>query len=268
MSNPTEEWNRLKDCRHGRMLYNVNDRYVGRSLDLYGEYSEAEIDLFRQIVRPSDIVIEVGANLGAHTVWFAKQTAGGGAVMAFEPQRLVYQTLCANLALNHILNGLPMREVCGEAPGTVLVPIVDPRLPQNFGGFAIKRGETDGDAVPLVRLDDHEIPRCRLLKIDVEGMELDVLKGSAELIVRCRPILYVENDRNDRSAELIRHIASLGYEMYWHRPPLYNPENFFGNKENVFGDVASRNMLCVPGGGGNSIQGLRPVEIPVAASSP
>jgi hypothetical protein len=55
--------------------------------------------------------------------------------------------------------------------------------------------------------------------------------------------------------------------MYWHRPPLYNPDNFFGNKENVFGDVASRNMLCVAGGDGNSIEGLRLVEIP-AASSP
>ena len=57
-----EGWNRLKDCRHGRMLYNVNDRYIGRSLDLYGEFSEAEVELFRQIVRPGDIVVEVGAN--------------------------------------------------------------------------------------------------------------------------------------------------------------------------------------------------------------
>ena len=242
------------------MLYNVNDKYVGRSLDLYGEYSEAEIDLFRQIVHSGDIVVEVGANLGAHTVWFAKATSDGGGVIAFEPQRLVFQNLCANLALNHVLNAIPMREACGAAAGTVIIPIVDPRVPQNFGAFTIKQDATDGDAVPLVRLDDHDIPRCRLLKVDVEGMELEVLQGAAEMIARCRPILYVENDRKEKSPELIRYIASLGYEMYWHRPPLFNPNNFFGNKENVFGDVASRNMLCVHPGG--KILGLPPVEVP------
>src|SRR5262245_2266954 len=93
-------FNRLKNCRHGRMLYNINDRFIGASLHAYGEYSEEEIDLFKQIVRAGDIVIEVGANIGAHTVWFSKETAqGGGRVVAFEPQRLVFQTLCANLAL-------------------------------------------------------------------------------------------------------------------------------------------------------------------------
>src|SRR5687768_6606900 len=84
-------FNRLKDCRYGRMLYNVNDLYVGRSLDLYGEFSEGEVEVFRQLVRPGDLVMDVGANVGAHTVWFAKAVGPGGVVLAFEPQRLVFQ---------------------------------------------------------------------------------------------------------------------------------------------------------------------------------
>src|SRR6476620_7891408 len=110
----TEGFNRLKDCRYGRMLYNINDTFVGRLLDRYGEYSEGEIDLFKQIVRPGDVVIEVGANIGAHTVWFARNTWPGGAVIAFEPQRLVFQTLCANLALNDIVNALVYQQACGR----------------------------------------------------------------------------------------------------------------------------------------------------------
>ncbi|MBU3737095.1 MAG: hypothetical protein FGM62_08995, partial [Methylobacterium sp.] len=61
-------FNQLASCRHGPLLYNVNDQYVGRSLALYGEFSEQEMAVFRHFVNPGDVVLEVGANIGAHTV--------------------------------------------------------------------------------------------------------------------------------------------------------------------------------------------------------
>ena len=75
-------FNRLKVCRYGQMLFNVNDRYIGRSLDLYGEYSEGEVALFRQIVWPGDVVVDVGAHVGAHTLFFARQVGPAGRVLA------------------------------------------------------------------------------------------------------------------------------------------------------------------------------------------
>src|SRR5438034_10860239 len=96
----TEEFNRLKDCRHGRMLYNINDAYIGRSLDLYGEFSEGEAELFRQIVRPGDVVVDLGANIGVHTIVFAQAAGPRGGVMSMEPQRLDVQMLCTAVALN------------------------------------------------------------------------------------------------------------------------------------------------------------------------
>src|SRR5437773_2697778 len=92
------QFNRLKQCRHGMMLYNINDVYIGRSLDQYGEFSEGELDLFQQFVKPGQLILEVGANIGAHTVWLAQAVGSTGTVLAFEPQRIVYQALCANLA--------------------------------------------------------------------------------------------------------------------------------------------------------------------------
>ena len=86
------------------MIYNSHDRFIGRSLDLYGEFSEGEAVLFQKILRPGMFVVEVGANLGAHTVVLAQAVAPGGGVLAFEPQRLIFQTLCANLAINSIPN--------------------------------------------------------------------------------------------------------------------------------------------------------------------
>ena len=86
---------RLKQCRHGAMLYLVTDQYIGQSLDRYGEYSEGEIDLFRQLVRPGATILEIGANLGTHTVFLAKAAGPGGTLHAFEPQRVIFQILCA-----------------------------------------------------------------------------------------------------------------------------------------------------------------------------
>ena len=93
-------FNRSAECRYGTLLFNQNDRFIGKSLELYGEYSEGEIDLFRQVVQPGTIVLEIGANIGTHTLFFARQVGHDGLVIAFEPQRLVFQCLCANMALN------------------------------------------------------------------------------------------------------------------------------------------------------------------------
>ena len=95
---------RTKDCRHGRLMYLLNDAYIGRSLDVYGEYSEGEIDLFRQLLRPGDVAIDVGANIGALTVGMARLVQPGGAIVAFEPQRTIFDILCNNLRLNSLAN--------------------------------------------------------------------------------------------------------------------------------------------------------------------
>src|SRR5437868_835956 len=96
-----EQWPiRLKRCREGAMLYNTNDTYIGRALDTYGEISRGEVELFQHVVQPSTTAVEVGANIGVHTIVLARLVGPQGRVVAFEPQRIVFQMLCANVALN------------------------------------------------------------------------------------------------------------------------------------------------------------------------
>src|SRR4051812_31054692 len=101
---PADGFNDIAMCRNGPMLYNKHDRYIGESLRKYGEFSAGECELFRQIVRPGDVVVEVGANIGCHPVDLSRLVGPQGLIVAFEPQRLVFQTLCANLALNSCAN--------------------------------------------------------------------------------------------------------------------------------------------------------------------
>jgi len=253
-------FNRRKTCRHGEMLYNIHDVYIGRSLDLYGEYSEGEIDLFRRILHPGQTVVEVGANIGPHTLFFARQVGPTGAVLAFEPQRIVFQTLCANLALNSLTNVDCRQQAVGSAAGTIVVPPIDYRREANFGGLALG-GHARGERVPLVTIDGLDLGRCDLLKLDVEGMEQAALEGATDTLARLKPVLYVENDRPDKSADLIRCLDTLGYAMYWHTPPLFNPRNFFDNPRNVFVNIISRNMLCVHRSRSDRIEGLESVVL-------
>jgi FkbM family methyltransferase len=236
--------NELKDCRWGSMLYNQHDIYIGRSLQVYGEFSEGECDLFRQFVQPGWTIVEMGANIGSHTVPLAKWIGGKGRLYAFEPQRIVFQTLCANIALNDLLNVVAFQQAVGSQSGAIIVPELNYESENNFGGLELGRFQ-QGEKVPLVTLDSLSLEACHFIKMDIEGMEREAIVGAQATIQRFRPLLYLENDRQDREAELIRTLASLGYQMYCHYPPLFNPRNYFKETRNIFGDLVSKNLLCV-----------------------
>jgi hypothetical protein len=93
-------------------------------------------------------------------------------------------------------------------------------------------------------------------------MEGEAIAGAEQTIQRFRPVLYVENDREEKSAALIGQLFSLGYRLYWHMPPLFNPKNFFGASENVFGPRYSGNMLGIHASVEQRIEGLREIHEP------
>ncbi|MCY7389116.1 MAG: FkbM family methyltransferase, partial [Burkholderiales bacterium] len=219
---------------------------IGRSIETYGEFSEFEVDLFRQILSVGDNVVEVGSNYGTHTLPLARIVGPGGFVHAVEAQRIVSQALCATISLNNLENVACYQVAAAAATGHFFIPQFSYALEQNYGGMEIDR-EASGERVSAVKLDDLiTVSTLRLIKIDAEGMEQQVLAGAVRLIDQHRPLLYVENDRAAKSPALIRAIAGLGYRLYWHIPPMFNPNNFAGNPENIFGGTCSINMLCLP----------------------
>jgi FkbM family methyltransferase len=238
-------FNEIATCRGGVMLYNRHDIYIGASLRKYGEFSGGERVLFSIIVQPGMTVLDIGANIGVHTVDLSRLVGSAGVVHAFEPQRLVFQVLCANVALNSCKNVFTHYAAVGAASDTLLVPLLDPDQDDNYGGLSIA-GAEQGEPVSVITVDSLGLSVCHIIKLDVEGMETEALRGAAATIARLRPILYVENDRQPRSAELIGLLQSFGYRLYWHLPPLYSADNFRADSENIFGNTVSVNMLCLP----------------------
>jgi FkbM family methyltransferase len=169
--------------------------------------------------------------------------------------------LCANVALNELFNVRTYHCAVGREAGTVIVPPLDYTATLNFGGVSLRRSGV-GEEVPVWKLDALPLQALRMLKVDVEGMELEVLEGARQTIRRFRPFLYVENDRKARSEDLIRLISDLGYDMWWHLPELYNPHNFAGREINIIAGIVSVNMLCFPQETATKVTGLQRVAGP------
>jgi len=251
---------RLKRCRYGPMLYLTNDLYIGRSLDCYGEYSQGEMELFGQVIRPGQTVLDIGANIGTHTVFFAQATGSGGTVLAFEPQRLIFQILCANVALNGLTHVFTYHAAVGRRPDAILVPTLNVLAEQNFGALPLGLASA-GEKVRLLTIDELELPACHFVKIDVEGMEGDVVAGGQRTLRHFRPMLYVEIEHSDR-ATLIQPLFDLGYRLYWHVTPMFSPDNYCKNPENVFGRVGSFNVLGIHRSVSQSVAGLVEITSP------
>ncbi len=238
--------NVIKQCKYGLMVYNRKDIWQGRSFEIYGEYSESEVKLFADVIKPGHCVLDVGANIGSHTLSFARIVGPQGLVVAFEPERNNFYTLCANVAVNNLRNVFCFQQAIGNEVGSINVPEIDYDKTDNFGGLELDHDYSKTTHYPVVlnTLDSITLGDVNFIKVDVEGMELKVLKGAIATINQHKSLLYVENDRKDKAEELIGFIRNLGYEIYEHMPPLFNQNNYYEEKENVFGNVCSINLFC------------------------
>ena len=245
----------LKRCKWGQMLLLRGDM-ISRFVDLYGEWSELEVTLFRGILRPDSNVIEVGANIGMHSVPLSR-IASKGQVICFEPQRIIHQILAANCALNNCINVHTEHMAVSDYNGEIEIPCSNYDRAWNYGSFSIVEGyNTEGkfageqwmEKVRVTRLDDHPLASgleaLHLLKIDVEGVEVNVLDGAAELIKRHRPNLFVENNSAKNGDALIRKIDSMNYDNYWFCTERFSPQNFNGETLKLKG--GDFNMICFP----------------------
>lgn len=256
---------RLVQSRHGWMLVNPNDTYLGQAIVRYGECCEIEIAFLLQLLslRPG-VVMEVGTNIGTHTVPLAKALAQQNRrLLAFEPQPVIFQNMCANLALNALGNVMAWPSACGDRAGTLHFSPPDYSAGGNFGGVSMSTDPiAHGVAIPCIELDEiFGGETVGLMKIDVEGFELLVLQGAEVIIDRCRPVIYVENDRPEKSKALIEWFWSKDYRLWWHTPPLFNPANFFANPNDVYPQVVSINMLCLPREADVPVNGLQEIVV-------
>ncbi len=209
--------------RYGlRLSYDPNS-YIGRYIYYRGLFEEQVLRAIERALRPGGTFIDIGANIGQHTVVAAHCVGTGGRVIAFEPQAVARARLVHNIALNNQQDRVEVH-ACAlgreQAPGNIYV------LNDNNDGQSSLRPVTHtepSEAVQIETLDgmdlDVDLRRGCVVKIDVEGGEIDVLDGAVEFIRTVRPqALFVECAN--------RHLQRFGYSgldvQHWLREHGYD----------------------------------------------
>jgi FkbM family methyltransferase len=265
--------------RYGQLAFFANDTgALGRSLHLYGEWAQNELGFIRQFIEPGSVVLDVGAYVGTHTLAFAHFVGEDGRVIAFEPMPESFDVLKGNVSANQLSNVRLEKVAVAERAGSIEISTLDIDQAASFGSTSLKGRYVHGSAcseqeeavqtkapveVPTVAIDGFGFEKCSLIKIDAEGMESAVLKGAAETIGRLGPVVYAECNCVDEGLKSLRLFKELGYEVRLHVVDAFNPDNFFGVKENIFDRAREAALVGVPS---HKIEGLdtlviRPCEL-------
>lgn len=171
------------------------------------------------------VAIDCGANLGMHTVEWAKLMPTWGHVWAFEAQEKIFYALAGNVIVNNCLNVTAKHAAVGAQNGHIDIPEPNYLVPSSFGSFELKKRqqtefigqEVDYDAptkrVDLLALDSLPIERVDFIKIDVEGMEEEVLAGAENLIKQHHPMMSIEVIKSDQ-VRLVDFLTRRGYSVF------------------------------------------------------
>lgn len=185
-------------------LPHATDDHIQRLIASTGTFYEGELlEATDRWVGSGVRVVDVGANIGNHTLYWAMR---GADVHSFEPNRQLTDVLLNNAKRNGVADRITIHnEALGatEARGTLVN-----ETPGNLGAGHISLD--DGD-VAIRPLDSFNLKDLALIKIDVEGMELDVLQGATQTIRASRPVLIVETLEREQLKSLLEFTGALGY---------------------------------------------------------
>ena len=231
----------LVSSGHGTMIVNRNDYCmvddkrgygVGHQIFESSYFDPQEVQLAlnmlslrRQVHGDGVVAIDGGANIGVHTVEWAKHMHGWGKVIAVEAQERVFYALAGNIAINNCFNATLHYAALGAEEGSITVPMPDYLKPASFGSLELRQsarnefiGQTidysaaAGLPVKMITVDGLGLNRLDFLKLDIEGMEVEGLAGAMKSIENYRPMMLIETIKTDR-AVLKKLLDDYGYKQ-------------------------------------------------------
>lgn len=192
---PTEKWVMVRISGTSDFIYvDLSDDFVSRGC-LFSNYEYNESRFVRAAVRPNDIVLDIGANIGWFTIMMARLVGDNGRVHAFEPRPTTFEYLGKSIAASNLTKNVMLyQKALSDAAGAAFITWRP--NDRNPGNSWISKRISDPvirqDKISMVRLDDIGIGPVSFVKIDVEGAEPSVFRGGEKLIARDRPVILSE----------------------------------------------------------------------------
>jgi FkbM family methyltransferase len=204
---------------------------VGYQLLNTSAFNPEEINIAKQLLTSRKenygagvVAIDCGANLGVHTIEWARLMSDWGRVIAVEAQERIFYALAGNIAMNNCFNARAIWAAIGDKTGSIGVPIPNYFMPSNFGGVEIKKRATpefigqeinyaETQDTRLMTIDEMSLERLDFVKMDIEGMEMDALSGAVDSIEKFMPQLMIEKIKSN-VAELIDFLKARDYQIF------------------------------------------------------
>lgn len=213
----------------------VND-LISRQLHKFGAHTRNELAMLREFVQPGYNILDVGAHIGTFAIPFARFIDGNGAIFAFEANSDNFKLLCKNVIQNGFDRAIfPQCAIVFDRESNFQMLSPDSG---NTGAFVFLPSSSFEQNPPVVRLDEWCDERgddiqFNLVKIDVEGAELSVLRSARRLIDRSHPVLYIEINQGalQRFGVTVDQIEGFltrsGYEMFQNTGERNSPNDTF-----------------------------------------
>jgi FkbM family methyltransferase len=232
----------VASSNHGTMIVNRNDYHmidkergygVGYQIFATSSFDQHEVDIVMQLLierrkffGDGVVAVDLGANIGVHTIEWSKLMYGWGSVIAVEAQERLFYALAGNVAINNCFNAKVIWGAIGDRDGFINVPVPDYLSSGSFGSMEIipsGHNEFIGQVIDyspektiqtrLLTIDSLNLPRIDLIKIDVEGMELSALHGGVLSIQKFKPIMIIERIKVNEQ-ELKNFLVNVGYIIF------------------------------------------------------
>lgn len=224
---------------------------ICRSLREYGEWAYVEHSLFAMLIAKGDRVWDGGAFLGTFGLGAAQNAAAAGRspsfLLAVEPSPDLAGHLSGNVARN---------APCGAAVETCAIGATEGRLRAksqpngNHGATAFVPEASDGEGPSVACRSLSHLRRQHgdydCLKLDIEGMELDALRGDFQYIKTHRPVMWIECNESAESLEVLGALKALDYDPLYVAFPAMRKDNFHGNPNMIYPMAYEAALVAAP----------------------
>lgn len=231
---------RVAETRHGILQYMPDADDAARSLEWYGEYLQAHLELLARAIRPGAQILEVGSGIGAHAIPLAKLAGVDGHLFIYESRAIPQRLLRQNLDASHVAHVVTVMrgELGGPGPAKDHEPCVGANGSDAAGGSEDANGRETIDELLLERLD--------LIKIHQHIPATQILAGAAATLWRTRPVLFIGVPDTCELSAISELAKTFGYRCWQLDTPLHQTCNFYRREVDNFAGKVAIVLLAIP----------------------
>jgi FkbM family methyltransferase len=201
---PNKRFSIRETLLFGARMFVYSDQHTGRKI-LLSQFEREETKFFGEFIQEGFVCLDIGSNVGYFSVLFASK---GAKVYAFDPVRENYALLSLTVALNPNLDIELRNCAIGDESGSIDFYIPEQTSLARIRSNSEAKGE-DKRTVELITIDQLDLPRVDVVKIDVEGAEEKVIKGMLNTLARCKPKLLMVELVEDHLMEFSSNIGAV-----------------------------------------------------------